>query len=161
MKTFRTDLSVDGIDRLISEIKTYQGKFYTNFMKEIEDLCQAAAEVAQTAFGSAVEMSAVPTATQNDSYVARFAVIAEGRAVGFLEFGAGLLTEEDHPFADDAPFDVREGSYSEEHAMQYYTYGYWYFGGKRYYFVQPRRGLFKASEHVKDNIRSAIRSAVT
>jgi hypothetical protein len=80
--------------------------------------------------------------------------------VAFLEFGAGLLTDEDHPFADDAPFPVEKGSYSKINAHEYEAWTYWWFNHKKYTFVAPRRGLFKASEYIKDNLREEIRSSI-
>jgi len=160
MKTFRTDLSVDGIDALISKIRQYQGTFYNDFLAAVRQICDDAAEIAQDAFGMAVKVEVESIATKNDQYIARFAIVGSNKAVAFLEFGAGLLTDEDHPFADDAPFPVEKGSYSKINAHEYEAWTYWWFNHKKYTFVAPRRGLFKASEYIKDNLREEIRNSI-
>lgn len=157
----RAILTADSIQKAIDQIKKYQNSFYTAFQSAVQELCDVAAEVCRETYGDPdIAVESVPTITKHDAGVARFEIRASGQHVGFLEFGAGDLADASHPFAGNAPFEVRPGSYSEEHAQRYSTYGYWYYNKRKYYFIEPQRGLFKASEYIKDNLRESIRSSM-
>lgn len=79
--------------------------------------------------------------------------------VAFLEFGTGFKTDTSHPYADDVPFAVYEGSWSEQHAG---TYQKWVESGKdpdKYpYNHLPRRGLYKGMQAAREYIhRMSVR----
>lgn len=73
-----------------------------------------------------------------------YKLVANGEAVGFLEFGAGVLADTGHHFAKNAPFDVYPGSWSKDHAKQFYMNQEWTYGRVTTDRVAPRRGLYKA-----------------
>ena len=157
----RANLTEASIQKAIDQLKKYRSNFYRAFLAAVEDLCNIAAEECQKAYGDPdITMEVIPTATKLDAGVARFEIVANGDQVGFLEFGAGDLADASHPFAGNAPFEVRPGSWSEDNAQKYSTYGYWWYRKEKYYFITPRRGLFVASEYIKDNLREAIRSSM-
>ena len=80
-------------------------------------------------------------------------LVANGDAVGFLEFGAGTQADTGHHFAKNAPFEVKPGSWSKDHSKQFYKYGEWKFGGVTYRYIQPRRGLYKAYTAMLNDMR--------
>lgn len=84
-------------------------------------------------------------------------VVATGRAVMFLEFGAGTETDVGHPYAENAPAPIEPGSYSREHAGMFEELGYWAFGGRFYKFVAPRRALYKAVRLVSPKIVGIVK----
>lgn len=156
MKKIKVKLNTNGLKKAIRELEFYRDSLEMRVMRAAEQIALLAVDVVQGVYGSAVAVSLIPTENRLG-----YTIEANGRAVGFLEFGAGLMTDEGHPFAENAPFDVREGSYSEDHAMQYYTYGYWWYGGKRYYFVAPRRGLYEGSTYIRDHAVEVIKRSFT
>ena len=76
----------------------------------------------------------------------QYEVVARGKGVVFLEFGAGDTTDGAHEFAKRLPdIEVRPGSWSETHAMQYARNGYWWYKGKKLTYIYPTRALLRAS----------------
>lgn len=103
------------------------------------ELAEYGAQTAQHQYGESITVSVehIPNG---------YAVIANGEKVGFLEFGAGA-TAIPNIFAEQVPYEVRPGSWSETHAQQYsstlehFGLGWWEFGGTIYYEVIPRNGM--------------------
>lgn len=79
-------------------------------------------------------------------------IFAQGEQVGFLEFGTGALTDEMHPLADQAPFPVFTGSWSNSPEGAG-TWLKWLESGKdpmKYpYNREPRYGIYAAVEYIK------------
>ena len=73
-----------------------------------------------------------------------YKISAEGEDVLFIEFGTGDRAGVLSPLYDEVPADARPGSWSETHAQQYSTQGFWYFGGKRYEFTEPHPAFYDA-----------------
>lgn len=83
-------------------------------------------------------------------------LVANGDAVGFLEFGAGTMSDKQHPFAKNAPFEVKPGSWSLTYGEGQFIPGRhesWFFGGREYRYVQPRRGLYQAYTAMLNDLR--------
>lgn len=85
-----------------------------------------------------------------DSYF----IIAHGKDVGFLEFGAGITTDMAHPWKHLMPFDVRPGSWSETHARQFADNGFWFYNGTSYSYIPPTRAMYNASVYMRQKIQS-------
>ena len=81
-------------------------------------------------------------------------VIASGREVMFLEFGAGVDTDTDHAWTQEMPFKVEPGSWSEDHAKQFSEKGYWFYDGKLWHGIPATRALYNASLAVRQKIES-------
>ena len=116
--------------------------------KQIKELGRRVAEegaaVARPIYGNTVEVSVVETDKG-------YKIVAAGRDVAFFEFGAGIYTDPGHALAGNAAqagLYVYDGAYSEEHAKQYVNWGYWIFGGKKIYGVQPRYALWSADQQM-------------
>lgn len=92
-----------------------------------------------------------------------FEVIAQGQQVGFLEFGAGLFSEYNHPFAQNVPYDVYMGSFSESEDGAG-TWLKWLQDGKdpmKYpYNREARYAMFNASEYIKKHAVQYIKEAL-
>ena len=73
-----------------------------------------------------------------------YKISAEGEDILFIEFGTGDRAGVLSPWYDQVPSEARPGSWSETHAQQYSTQGYWYFGGKRYEFTEPHPAFYDA-----------------
>lgn len=120
----------------------------------LERIAEHAREVADQGYGGAVNVTVEPI---DNGY----AIIAEGRAVGFLEFGAGDTVNSGNMFADQVDYEVRSGSYSETHARQYELMGRWVFGGIVYTQVTPRNAMQGAWDSVQQEWRSIAEEVFT
>jgi len=119
------------------------------FIQEIGKIGQQAA---QGAYGSAVSVTLV---NEKEGVT----ISADGKAVVFLEFGAGSTTNSANRYALEMPFLVYRGSYSDETKGEYQAthYNYWHFGGKEIEFVEPRNGMQKAYEAIMQDISSVAK----
>lgn len=88
----------------------------------------------------------------NDSGKIWAEISAQGEQVGFLEFGTGALSDEMHPLAEQAPFPVFSGSWSNSPDGAG-TWLKWLESGKdpmEYpYNREPRYGIYAAVEYIK------------
>lgn len=79
-------------------------------------------------------------------------IIAEGDDVVFLEFGAGVNTEDyTGEMETEGLPPIYPGSYSETEGLKMFSrYGYWFHEGKKYTGLQPMRGFYFASKDIKE-----------
>ena len=136
----------DSIDKAIEKLEEIQRELDRKMEQFLQEIAEVGRKAAADAYGSAVTVTADPVG--NNEYV----ISANGKAVVFLEFGAGDATEPGHRFANEMPFDVQPGSYSRENAQMYYKNGFWIFGGRMYTEVKPRHGMLRAYEAVMQEI---------
>ena len=108
------------------------------FLAEIAELGRSEAE---SGYGGVISVTVEPIANG-------YAIIASGEGIVFLEFGAGDTVNSGNIFAGQTGVDVRSGSYSETHAQQYSTAGFWLFGGVKYTEVRPRNAMQGAWDKV-------------
>ena len=131
-----------------------------NKKKEFEKKCQEfmarisklGVSTAQEAFGSSISVNAQPIKNG-------FKIVASGEAIGFLEFGAGTMTNSTDMFAGQVTYDVSPGSWSRSPmgSGEFERTGRWEFppGSGRYLeFVEPRAGMQKAYEAIIRDARS-------
>lgn len=134
--------------------------------RAMDRLANGAAEIVRQAYESSYYVPgenytpSVRVTTNVDRKGFSFTVTANGEQVGFLEFGAGAMTAETHPLADQAPFPVFMGSWSNSPEGAG-TWLKWLMAGKdpmEYpYNREPRFGFYTASEWVKRNCIQYIR----
>ena len=87
-------------------------------------------------------------------------LVVFGPDVGFLEFGAGILTSPDE-FASQVDFPVRMYSWSEEHSDHPLEWGdYWMWEGHKYYGVPPTRGMENAMNYIRKHLRQYMRKRI-
>ncbi len=141
--------SVADVQSLISRLNTILDDLSPD--KITERLAEEGASAAEQAYGFPV--STVQTSDSSAS------VIASHEGLSFLEFGAGLTTNEAHPYASEVPFPVYQGSYSDQnHGMYQQTgYQYWVFGGRVFDRVVPRGGMLAAGIAIRDSMEDILR----
>lgn len=90
-------------------------------------------------FGNAVTLTVEKA---SDGYVLK----AQGDAVCFLEFGAGVAADDDDIFAAEVPFAIEPGSWSSSvfGSGEFAKYGSWHFGGVKYTQITPVKGMHNA-----------------
>ena len=80
-----------------------------------------------------------------------FKIIARGKDVFFIEFGAGDAAG-NHPDAENAPVDTSPGSYSAKNTMEYVKYGSWHHDGKKYTELSAYMPMYHAARDIERNI---------
>lgn len=89
-----------------------------------------------------------------------FILTAEGEQIGFIEFGAGAYSDEQHPLREEAPFPVFSGSYSDTVGAGTW---HWWVAVKGNpeetypYNRVPLRPLYQTSVWIRDNATRIIR----
>lgn len=158
MKTIRIKLSVNGIEKAVRDLEQYRDELKQRTAELVDTLVDGGADAAQAAFGS----TATVDKQTDDGYGY---VEASGEYMTIKEFGAGLATMEDHPFADKAPYPVGVWEYSKWNLQhggsgEGYRTGKWHFppGSKNEYTrVEPRHGILDAWDYIENHVEPEAR----
>ena len=129
-------VSITGFDSMINTVRRFQ-----NTEERLEKIAKRLCEVGE------------PIIRQTHGHHARvwyeqlqdgYRIVAEGQDILFIEFGAGDMAGTTSVLYDQVPVVVRPGSWSETHAQQYSTQGFWFFGGKMYRETVPHPAFYYA-----------------
>ena len=112
-------LDVVSIDSAIKELKAYRDSLDGKKDKLLEELANIGVREASVRFTTAmydgVNDSSVTLEVINDGY----AIVAEGQAVAFIEFGAGVYHNSGEPYPDPRPEGiVKIGEYGKGHGKR-------------------------------------------
>jgi hypothetical protein len=118
-KIIKLSLSVDSIDNAIAELKAFRDSLDRKKYKLLEELANIGVREASVRFTTAmydgVNDSSVTLETINDGYVIK----AEGHAVAFIEFGAGVYHNSGEPYPNPRPSGiVGIGEYGKGHGKR-------------------------------------------
>lgn len=118
-KIIKMSLSVSSIDNAIAELKAYRDSIDRKKDKLLEELANIGVKEASVRFTTAmydgVNDSSVSLETTNSGY----AIIAEGHAVAFIEFGAGVYHNAGDPYPNPRPEGiVGIGEYGKGHGKR-------------------------------------------
>lgn len=143
-KSFSIGLNKTDIQKVIN----YCEKMEQRLPRKADEICRRLAEegatIARIAYGSPVNV----TVEKNDKGNG-YMIVASGRAVAFLEFGAGFGVDPTNGLAQNANaqgLPVYEGSWSESHAQQFTRWKFWIFGGQPMNTVPARNALWEADK---------------
>ena len=129
-------VSITGFDSMINTVRRFQ-----NTEERLDKIAKRLCEVGE------------PIIRQTHGHHARvwyeqlqdgYRIVAEGQDILFIEFGAGDMAGATSVLYDQVPVVVRRGSWSETHAQQYSTQGFWFFGGKMYRETVPHPAFYYA-----------------
>lgn len=152
MKQIHISLGTGSIGKAIRELESYQERISRRAERLVSELTEEGRDIAQASFGRSVKVTGVADGEKG-------AVEASGSAAVIMEFGAGLMTMEEHPLAENAPVPVHEWSYSETVGSgEGYATGQWHFGGRAYQYVIPRHGMLDARDHIVNVAEEKARS---
>jgi hypothetical protein len=115
--------SLDDIDKMIRQVRSYKKTLAKKTDELIKNLAEIGVKAAQDTYGSAVTVHSEKT---DKGYT----ILAEGRAVCFLEFGTGVYADDsslDH--YQSVTFKVEPGSWSESEEGAH-TWSQWIESGK-------------------------------
>jgi hypothetical protein len=118
-KIIKMSLSVGSIDNAIKELKVFRDSLERKKDKLLEELANIGVKEASVRFTTAmydgVNDSSVTLKTTSGGYV----IVAEGRAVAFIEFGAGVYHNPGEPYPNPRPSGiVGIGEYGKGHGKR-------------------------------------------
>lgn len=132
----RVSVDVRGVDAVVRRLNALSN--VNERLAEIaRRLCEIGEPIIRATHGHHARVWSEPTETG-------YRIVAEGEDVLFIEFGTGDMAGALAGQYDAVPLSVRPGSWSETHAQQYSTQGYWYFGGRRYEYTEPHPSFYDA-----------------
>ena len=144
-------LSPSSIKDAVDYLETY--KKWAN--KKMDELMVRLAAIGLQTARVRFEMGATDGNKAPDTWVEPtengFKIIAQGKDVYFIEFGAGDAAG-NHPDKATAPVDTSPGSYSAKNTMEYVKYGSWHHQKKKYTEIQPQMPMYHAAREIERNI---------
>ena len=128
------------------------------FERQVDEFLLAIAELGRTTAQAAYSASIAVTV---DRIPNGYAINAAGDGIVFLEFGAGDDTNAANRYANQMPFDVRPGSYSEQNydavnnrpRPSYHLDGEWRFGGVTYTQISAMNAMQTTYETIMEQWR--------
>ena len=151
-------IELKNFEQTLSKLKRIEKVPVEEFMFDL--MCEAE-QVLKSSY-------AIGAAFGNDNYISQ--VIRQGKSarlvvfgpdVGFLEFGAGILTSPDS-FASQVDFPVEMYSWNREnnpdHPLEWGDFWTWH--GHKYYGVPPTRGMENAMIYLQKHIRRYMRKRI-
>ena len=102
-KVIKMGLSVSSIDNAMKELRAFQDSLERKKDKLLEELANIGVREASVRFTTAmydgINDSSVSLETNSNGYV----IVAKGRAVAFIEFGAGVYHNSSEPYPNPRP----------------------------------------------------------
>lgn len=113
MRTIKVSLSVNGLQSFIRELESIKTDLADKEAEFLKELAKVVADSLDESYGGKIPVTTEPFA---DGDRRGYVIKVEHEALGFIEFGAGMYSGYGSVHADDMPFNVYPGSWSEEHA---------------------------------------------
>ena len=105
-KVIKMDLSVSSIDNAIKELKAFRDSLEHKKDKLLKELAEIGVREASVRFTTAMYDGMNNTEVGLTSTANGYAITAKGRAVFFIEFGAGVYHNTGEPYPDPRPEGV-------------------------------------------------------
>lgn len=151
MKIISIGMSPDSCSNAIDELKVYQ----KDADPKMDEICKRLAEIgeieASARFSIAdhgnggVQVTLEPMENGHK-------IVASGHDVYFIEFGTG----DDVKPHGEVSVPVYPGSWSEQHAKQYSTYGYWFYGGEKLAGTYAEMPMYHAGKAIRENMKRVV-----
>lgn len=130
------EVTITGIDSMINTVNRFLN-IDERLDRIAKRLCEVGEPIIRQTHGHHAKVWYEQTSTG-------YRIVAEGQDILFIEFGAGDMAGTTVILYDQVPAVVRPGSWSETHAQQYSTQGFWFFGGKMYRETVPHPAFYYA-----------------
>ena len=137
-------ITVSGVEHALQTISRY-----ADIDSKLQEIAKRLCEIGEPIIKAIHGNHATVTTEQTKN---GYKITASGEDVLFIEFGAGNAAGDENGKYDAVPSVVRKGSWSEGHAQQYSTLGYWYFGGHKFTTVAPSPAFYYAYEYMVQNL---------
>lgn len=99
-------LDKQDIDRAIKDLKQYKAKFLEREKRLIEGLAEIGLKEASVRFTTAMYDGTNDVSVRLDETKKGYVIVAEGEAVAFIEFGAGVYHNTGEPYPNPRPEGV-------------------------------------------------------
>ena len=160
MKTISLELSVDGCNKAIEELKQYK----KDIKPKMTEVCKRLAEIGRARAQEIFNDAAANVEEGNGGVVVTVEpigngckIVASGEDVYFIEFGtgnsAGVFYGEGLPVTR---VPVYPGSYSEQHKRMYADRGYWFYHGRIMSSTDTYMPMYYAGKAIRENERRVI-----
>lgn len=112
-------LGEDEIERAIRELKHYKQAFLDREKRLIEGLAKIGLKEASVRFTTAMYDGTNDVSVRLDETINGYVIVAEGQAVAFIEFGAGVYHNGSEPYPNPRPTGiVGIGEYGKGHGKR-------------------------------------------
>ena len=112
-------LDAKDIDRAIKELKQYKQEFLKKEKRLLEALAEIGIKEASVRFTTAMYDGTNDVSVRLDTTHNGYAIVAEGQAVAFIEFGAGVYHNTGEPYPNHRPTGiVGIGEYGKGHGKR-------------------------------------------
>ena len=99
----KCDLSRQDIERAIVDLKEYKKKFLEREKRLLEGLAEIGIKEASVRFTTAMYDGTNDVSVKLDKSKNGYVIVAEGKAVAFIEFGAGVYHNTSEPYPNPRP----------------------------------------------------------
>lgn len=152
-------LDKQDIDRAIKDLKRYKQEFLKREKRLLEGLAEIGLKEASVRFTTAIYDGTNDVSVKLDETNNGYAIVADGKAVAFIEFGAGVYHNTGEPYPDPRPQGiVGIGEYGKGHGKRK-AWGYINENDE----VVITRGnpaampMWYASEEIKNSVLKVVR----
>ena len=155
----KCDLSEQGIERAIKELKAYKAQFLKREKQLLEGLAKIGLKEASVRFTTAMYDGTNDVSVRLDETNNGYAIVAEGQAVAFIEFGAGVYHNPSEPYPNPRPSGiVGIGEYGKGRGKQ----KAWGYKDENDELVITRGNpaampMWYASEEIKNSVMKVVR----
>lgn len=144
-------LSPDAIKDAVDYLETYKKWVNQKIDELMIRLAAVGLETARVYFQQGATEGNEAPETWVEPIENGFKIIARGKDVFFIEFGAGDAAG-NHPDAANAPVDTSPGSYSKINTGEYAKYQSWHHKGVKYTELQPQMPMYHAMREMERNV---------
>lgn len=144
-------LSPDAIKDAVDYLETYKKWVNQKIDELMIRLAAVGLETARVYFQQGATEGNEAPETWVEPIENGFKIIARGKDVFFIEFGAGDAAG-NHPDAGNAPVDTSPGSYSKINTGEYAKYQSWHHKGVKYTELQPQMPMYHAMREIERNV---------
>ena len=145
-------LDPSSIEKAIKQIEDYQKSLDSKLKELAERLCKIGIPIVSVNYLNGMDEGNADFDVYVEPTEKGCKLVAEGQDVCFLEFGAGTTTKYYKGEGQEGLPPIYPGSYSRENGIlggSFDLYGYWFWNGDKYVNLEPKLGLYRASEEMQ------------
>ena len=165
MRKINVSLSPSGINRTIQQLEKYRDSIEPKAKEVCERLVDNVIPIVEFAY-----MEAKANSESRETYTIRrenydhgCKLVADGSAVAFWEFGAGVSAGREYPQEYTGGVDTSPGSWSQSELGKKHfdlaNHPYWYWNGNRYSGLEPSFGMYKAAKDIEKHAERELKRA--
>lgn len=149
MKTIVLELSVESCKKAIKELEKYSKQLEP----KLDEICRRLAEMGVKEAENHLTLANGNTKAKINPPVkidGGYKIVMEGEDVYFIEFGTGDAAATNSYYTPLV--NVYPGSWSEEHAEKYSSYGFWWYGGEKLTETPAYMPMYNAGKIMREEL---------